>query len=59
MKAAGLVHLARAGLAALLTKGADWLVRAARRVEPSATGTPAPETGRPAPTDGVGIRPRT
>jgi hypothetical protein len=55
MKAAGLIHIARAGLAALLTKAADWLVRAARRVEPSGA-SPAPETGRPAPTDGVDQR---
>ena len=57
MKIAGLFHIARAGIAALLTKGADWLVRAARRVEPSAA-SPAPETGRPAPTDGIDSRSR-
>lgn len=57
MKLTGLLHIARAGISSLLTKGADWLVRAARRVEPAAA-TPAPETGRPAPTDGVDSRSR-
>lgn len=56
MRLAGLIHIARAGISALLTKGADWLVRVARRVEPSNGAVAPPETGRPAPTDGVDQR---